>query len=145
MASYPELLRRYKRKHGKLVEPRQGWESLAEPLYLAYSMSIKRGYYDVGTYVDKPGDHGGTSTHRGPPAWAFDIRRKGWVGRFGWHWVQARLWARYLWRNHEPLAIEYVIVGRKVISRSNPRWHPLTTGDTSHDWHIHVSGHWPGR
>lgn len=145
LPTYPELLERYRRRHGKLVEPRQGWDSLAEPLWLAYSMSIKRAYYDVGTYVNKPGDHGGTDRHRGPPAWAFDLRRTGWLGRFGFGWVAAQVWARYLWRNHRALAIEYVIVGRKIISREKPYWHPLTTGSTSHDWHIHCSGHWPGR
>lgn len=146
LPTYPELLERYRRKHGKLVEPRQGWDSLAEPLWLAYSMSIKHSYFDVGTFVPKPGDHGGTDTHRGPPAWAFDLRRKGWVGRFGFGWLAAQTWARYLWRNHQALAIEYVIVGRKYVSRnSGGKWVPLKSGDTSHDWHIHVSGHWPGR
>ena len=41
--TYKELLERYRAQHGKLVEPRQGWDSLAKPLWLAYSMSIKRG------------------------------------------------------------------------------------------------------
>lgn len=140
-----ELRHRYLRKHKALVRPRQGWDSLAEELWLAYSMSIKRGWYDVGTYVAKPGDHGGTDAHRGPPAWAFDIRRKGWVGRWGWGWLAARRWAKFLWKNHRALNIEYVIRGRHVISRSRPYWHELSTGDTSHDWHLHISGHWPGR
>lgn len=140
--SYQELLARYRKAHGHFVKPKQGWGSLAEELYLAYSMSMVRGWYDVGTFVNKPGDHGGHPQGK-PPAWAFDIRRKGWVGRWGWGWLQARLWAQYLWDNHRALNIDYVIRGRSVISRERPFWHPLTTGDTSHDWHIHVSGYDP--
>jgi hypothetical protein len=146
MAASKEQLRDiYKKKHGALVRPRQGWESLASALWLAYSMGIKRGYYDVGTYVNKPGDHGGTDTSRHPPAWAFDLRRKGWRGWFGWGRRNAQKLADFYWDNHKALDIEYVIVGRSIISREKPYWHPLTTGDTSHEWHIHVSGHWPGR
>jgi hypothetical protein len=143
--SYVQLRERYLKKHGRLVKPVQGWESLAMSLWLPYSMGIKRGYYDVGTYVNKPGDHGGTRTERHPPAWAFDLRRKGWLGRFGWGYRNARKLANFYWKHHKALSIEYVIVGRQVISREKPYWHDLGNPDTSHDWHIHVSGHWPGR
>lgn len=139
MAIYGELIRRYRNKHRHLVEPNQGFESLHDSLWLAYSMSRKRSFTDLGTYARKPGDHGKW------PAMAFDLGRKGWRGRFGWNWLYARRWANYLWKEHRALNIEYVIVGRKVISRSRPYWHKLTTGDTSHDYHIHVSGSgWPG-
>lgn len=139
--TYDQLLRQYLKKHQKLVQPRQGWDSLRDTLWLAYSMGIKRGYYDVGTYARKPGDHSWGDRHGHPGmALAFDIRRKGWLGRFGWGYANARKLAQFYWDNHAALSIDYVIVGREVISRARPYWHPLTTGDTSHDWHIHVSG-----
>lgn len=136
--TYEQLLAQYMEKHKHLVEPRQGFSSLKESLWLAYSMGVKRGYYDVGTYVDKPGDHGWDDVHR--TSKAFDLRRKGWVGRFGWGYRNARKLAQFYWDNHQALEINYVIVGRELISREKPYWHPLTTGDTSHDWHVHVSG-----
>lgn len=139
--SYQVLLQRYRKKHGGFVQPRQGWGSLDESLWLAYSMGVKRGYYDVGTYARKPGDHSWGDRHGHPGrALAFDLRRKGWVGRFGWGWANSLLLARFYWKNHQALNINYVIRGRKIISRARPYWHPLTTGDTSHDWHLHISG-----
>ena len=140
-----ELKRRYNRKHGKLVEPKQGWDSLAAELWLAYSMGIKRGFTDLGTYVNKPGDHGGHPDKRRRPAWAFDLGRKDRFMFKGWGYIKARKLAKFYWENHRALDLEYIILGRRIISRSRPYWHPLTTGDTSHDFHIHVSGHWPGR
>jgi len=133
--TYPELLRRYKRKHGALVEPRQGFDSLHKSLWLAYSMGRKRGFTDLGTYVNKPGDHG-----VGPPCYAFDLGR---ADRFffkGWGYLKARRLAKLYVANYRSLSINYVILGRRIWSRSKPYWHPLTTGDTSHDFHIHVSG-----
>ena len=139
--TYQQLLAQYKAKHGKLVEPRQGFDSLNDSLWLASSLGIMRGYYDVGTYANKPGDHSwGDRNGKPGVALAFDIRRKGWLGRFGWGYRNARKLARFYWEHHEALNINYVIVGRELISRSRPYWHPLTTGDTSHDWHLHVSG-----
>lgn len=142
MTTYTGLLKQYKAKHGVgFVRPRQGWESLDSRLWLAYSMVAKRGFYDVGTYANKPGDHSWGDRHGRPGrANAFDMRRKGWLGRFGWGFRNAKKTANWLWANHVALNINYVIVGRKIISRNKPYWHPLTTGDTSHDWHIHVSG-----
>lgn len=139
--TYAQLLAQYKAKHGALVRPNQGWASLHANLWLAYSSVIKRGYYDVGTYAKKPGDHswGDRNGHFGQ-ALAFDMRRKGWLGRFGWGFTNAQKTAQWLWDNHLALNVDYVIVGRQIISREKPFWHPLTTGDTSHDWHIHVSG-----
>lgn len=136
--TYPQLLEAYRAKHGKLVEPRQGWDSLHASLHLAYSMGIARSFYDVGTYAAKPGDHGMW------PARAFDLRRKGWVGRFGYGWVAAQLLARHYWKHHVALNLDYVIVGRKIISRRHPTWRPYTR-DSSHDWHLHVSGWWPAK
>ena len=140
MSSYAELLRRYKDKHGDLVRPNQGWGSLHPTLHLAYSMGRKRGFTDLGTYVNKPGDHG-----VGPPARAFDLGRKNRFFFKGWDYLVARSLAKLYWEHHLALSLDYVILGRKIISRRNPTWHPLTTGDTSHDFHIHVSGWWPAK
>lgn len=133
--TYAELLTRYRKRHGKLVEPVQGFESLDRSLHLAYSMGRVRGFTDLGTYVDKPGDHG-----IGPPCFAFDLGRKDRFFNKGWNYLKARRLAKLYWREHEALSINYVILGRQLISRERPYWHPLTTGDTSHDFHIHVSG-----
>jgi hypothetical protein len=140
MTPYAKLLAQYKAKHGALVRPVQGWHSLNSRLWLAYSSGIKRGYYDVGTYANKKGDHSWGDRNGQPgQALAFDIRRKGWLGRFGWGFTNAKRLAQWYWDNRVALNIDYVIVGRKIISRENPVWHDYTR-DTSHDWHIHVSG-----
>ena len=134
MATYAQLLDRYRKAHGALIRP----ESLHSSLHLAYSMAIHRNYYSVGTYADKPLDHGYY------PSRAFDIRRKGWVGLFGFGFLAANRFAKTLWAEHEALNIDYIIVGRKIISRARPYWHSYES-DHSHDWHIHVSGWWPGK
>ena len=138
--SYSELLARYRKKHGKLVEPIQGFGSLSPSLHLAYSMGRQRGFTDLGTYVDKPGDHGGSPTKRRPPAYAFDLGRKDRFLFKGWGYLKARRLAKLYVAEHTGLSINYVILGRRIWSRNRPYWHPLTTGDTSHDFHIHVSG-----
>jgi hypothetical protein len=132
--SYATLLARYQAKHGKLHTP----ASLHSSLWLAFSMALERSYYSVGTYADKPLDHGYY------PSRAFDIRRKGWLGLWGVGFIAANRFAQTLWDNHEALNIDYVIVGRKIISRAKPYWHSYES-DHSHDWHIHVSGWWPGK
>lgn len=145
--TYAQLLARYRERHARLVEPRQGWDSLYECLWLAYSMGRKRGFYDVGTYANKPGDHSYGDRHGKPgEALAFDLRHKSWTGRFGWGWLNARRLARFYIRHAYALNVDYVIVGRRYASRRTGfKWVPLTTGDTSHDWHIHVSGWVPGK
>jgi len=143
--TYAQLLDRYRDKHGALVKPRQGWDSLAPRLWLAYSMAMQRGYQDLGTYVNKALDHGGTEEHRGPPAWAFDLGRNNRFFFKGWNYLVARSFAKFLWENHRALGIEYVILGHRVISREKPYWHYFEDEGGSHSFHIHVSGHWPGR
>lgn len=132
--TYGELLARYRRKHGHLVEPKQGFESLDASLWLAYSLGRKRGFTDLGTYAAKPGDHGTW------PAHAFDLGRGNRFFNKGWNYLVARRLAKLYVRHHKALNINYVILGRRIWSRKYPYWHPLMTGDTSHDWHIHVSG-----
>lgn len=134
-----ELLARYKKTHGKLVEPVQGFSSLHPSLHLAYSMGRVRGFTDLGTYVDKAGDHGWDDKNR--MAAAFDLGRKDRFLFKGWGYLKARRLAKFYWKEHESLGIEYVILGQRLISRERPYWHPLTTGDTSHSFHIHVSAH----
>lgn len=136
-ATYSQLLERYRQKHRLLVEPNQGFRSLAPELHLAYSIGRKRGFTDLGTHAKKPGDHGFW------PAWAFDLGRKNRFFSKGWNYLVARRLALLYVKHHQALNINYVILGRRIWSRSKPYWHPLTTGDTSHDWHIHVSGHHP--
>jgi hypothetical protein len=136
MSTYTELLRAWRTKNPgrKFDQP----ASLHPTLHLAWNMALTRSFYHVGFYADKPGDHGYY------PARAMDLRRKGWVGLFGFGFVAANLFAKFLWANHVPLSIDYVIVGRKIISRQHPTWRPYER-DHSHDWHIHVSGYWPGK
>lgn len=142
--TYSKLLKRYMKKHKHLVEPRQGFDSLCDELHLAYSMGRKRGFTDLGTYVNKPLDHGGLPWRRRPPAWAFDLGRKN--GRFwyrAWGKMMAWRYVRLLKKYHKPLNVEYVIYRNRIWSRKNG-WRYYGP-DTSHFWHIHVSGHWPGR
>lgn len=136
--TYTELRNRYLAKHKRLVEPRQGFASLHRSLWLAYSIGRVRGYTDLGTYVNKAGDHGWDDAHR--MAAAFDLGRKDRFYNRGWNYLKARRLAKFYWENHEALGIEYVILGDKIISRERPYWHYYGP-DTSHFFHIHVSGH----
>lgn len=134
--TYAQLLAAWRKKY-----PRRKFDqpaSLHWTLHLAWNMALVRSFYSVGFYADKPLDHGYY------PARAMDLRRKGWVGAFGFGFVAAKLFASLLWKHHEALNVDYVIVGQKIISRSKPYWHAYG-GDKSHHWHIHVSGYWPGK
>lgn len=128
---YATLYYRWRQKYPKRKFDRP--ESLHPSLHLAWNMALVRSFYSVGFYADKPLDHGYW------PSSAMDLRRKGWVGTFGFGFVAANLFAKFLWANHEALGINYVIVGRKIISRAHPTWRPYEK-DHTHDWHIHVSG-----
>lgn len=130
-----ELQKEFLRVHpGALVDPK----SLHDSLTLAYSMGLARSFYSVGTYADKPLDHGYY------PSRAFDLRRAGWNGMFGFGWLTALRLARFYWKHHVALEIDYVIIGRMIISRRNPKWRYYGP-DRSHEWHIHVSGWWQGK
>ena len=101
-------------------------------------MAAARSFYSVGFYANKPLDHGYY------PSRAMDLRRKWWVSMTGFGWLVAKRFAQFLWDNHVALNIDYIIVGQKIISRRNPTWRYYGP-DTSHRWHIHVSGYWPGK
>lgn len=132
--TYGQLLDRYKKKHGKLVEPNQGFSSLHHSLWLAYSMGRKRGFTDLGTYANKP-----NSDHNKWPSLAFDLGRNNRFFNLGWDYIVARKLAKLYVEHHEALHINYVILGKKIWSREYPYWHPFKR-DTSHMWHMHVSG-----
>ena len=135
-ATYAQLLAAWRKKY-----PRRKFEqpsSLHSTLHLAWNMALVRSFYSVGFYADKRGDHGYY------PARAMDLRRKRWLSMTGFGWLVAKRFAQFLWDNHLALNIDYVIVGQKIISRRNPTWRHYD-GDTSHHWHIHVYGYWPGK
>ncbi len=140
LPSYAELLRRYRRRHGPLVEPIQGFSSLHESLHLAYSMGRVRGFTDLGTYVNKPLDHGGKPSARRPPAWAFDLGRKDRFLFKGWGYLKARRLAKLYVANYKALNINYVILGKRIWSRSNG-WQPYADSTGSHSFHLHISGY----
>ena len=133
-----ELARAYTKKHGKLIEPTQGFGSLHQSLWLAYSIGRVRGYTDLGTYVNKPGDHGWDDLHR--RAMAFDLGRKDRFLNKGFGYLKAQHLFWFYVRNHAALDIEYVILGMKIWSRE--RGFHLYGGDNSHMFHMHVSGSW---
>jgi hypothetical protein len=97
-------------------------------------MGRRRWFTDLGTYVDKPGDHG-----VGPPALAFDLGRKDRFLFLGWYYLPARRLAKRYVEHHDALHINYVILGNKIWSRAKPYWHYYGP-DRSHYFHIHVSG-----
>lgn len=136
--TYQQLYAAYIKKHKRLVEPRQGWGSLHRSMHLAYSIGRKRGFTDLGTYVDKPLDHGWDDVHR--MARAFDLGRR--LPVF-WRtkWGQRSAWAycNLLVKEHQALGIDYVIFRDKIWSRRHPYWRYYGP-DKSHFWHIHVSG-----
>jgi len=136
--TYKELLLRYRNKHGKLVKPRQGWDSLHQKLWLAYSMGRNRGFTDLGTYANKAGDHGYW------PARAFDLGRNNRFFNRGWNYLVARRYAKLLVKHRKALNIDYVILGNRINSWRNPFW-GFYTRDKSHYYHIHVSMWWPDK
>jgi hypothetical protein len=123
----------------KPVQPRQGFSSLHASLWPAYSEGRHRGFTDLGTFVNKPNsDHAGIPPGR-PPAWAFDLGRKDRFFFKGWDYLKARRLVKWYVEHHKELNIEYVILGRRIWSRTRG-WQSYTR-DASHDFHIHVSGH----
>ena len=133
-----QLAAEYRRVHGALVEPRQGFGSLHKSLHLAYSIGRSHGFTDLGTYVNKPGDHGWDDLHR--MAMAFDLGREDRFLNKGFAYIKAQKLFWFYVRNHQALEVEYVILGMKIWSRQ--RGFHRYTGDNSHMFHLHVSGSW---
>lgn len=115
----------------ELVEPRQGWHSLAKSGWVAYSLGRSMGLTDLGTYNPAsrlPG--GGPSDHALFPAQAFDLGVEpdtGWANETG-----RRFFEEMVGRPE----VEYVILGDKIWSRSRGL-HAYTAG--GHMNHVHVS------
>ena len=130
------LLKGWKPEPPKLVEPNQGWDSLHRSLWEAYSEARRRGFTDLGTYANKPGDHG----YR--PSWAFDVGHESRFNFLGWGYLKARRLAKWYAKNYVRLNIRYVILGNRIWHRNTGRWGPFSNyeRDKSHDFHIHVSG-----
>lgn len=119
------LAKEYEDAHmPKLIEPRQGFQSLHRSLWSAYSIGISRGFTDLGTYADKPGDHGVW------PSFAFDL---GIEPDTGWQNLKARKYVLEISRRPE---VEYVILGDRIYFGTN--WRGYSLG--GHYNHIHVSG-----
>lgn len=121
----------------KLVRPNQGWKSLHPRLWKAYSIARNRNYTDLGTYANKPGDHGYW------PARAFDIGREDRFRFLGFKYIRAARLMRFYVKHHKELHIDYVILGMVIWSRRNG-WRPYR-GDRSHMFHMHVSMYWDGK
>lgn len=140
-AGYPDalavsLLNEYRdeRKPPKqpLVEPHQGFGSLHESLWEAYSIGRRMGLTDLGTYnPDSRLPGGGKSDHAFLPAFAFDL---GFAPATGYEHPVARRFFRQMINRPE---VNYVIVGNKIWSRELGE-HPYTQG--GHEAHVHVSG-----
>lgn len=117
-----------------LVEPRQGWESLAKVLWPAYSEAmLTAGMSDLGTYNPYSRlPSGKPSAHASWPARAFDV---GIEPDTGWANLPARTLAQSLARRPE---IVQVILGNEIYTTARG-WHSWNGG--GHQNHIHVQGY----
>lgn len=120
-----------------LVEPHQGFNSLHESLWQAYSLGRRMGLNDgpglaSGTYnAASTLPSGAKSDHAYNPAWAFDLD----IGPdTGWQNLPARAFFEAMVSRSE---VEYVILGNKIWSRSLGL-HAYSGG--GHENHVHVSG-----
>ena len=115
----------------KLVEPLQGFESLHESLWEAYSIGRRMGLTDLGTFnPDSRLPSGARSDHAVFPAYAFDL---GIDPDTGWNYLKARAYVQRVAGRPE---IEYVILGSKIWTRRG--WGSYYAG--GHYNHAHVSG-----
>lgn len=116
----------------KLVEPRQGWNSLHRSLWEPYSIGRNMGLSDLGTY--NPASRlpsGGPSDHAAYPAMAYDL---GVYPSIGYKHPVARKYFDMMVGRPE---IEYIILGNKIWSKSRGL-HEYHSG--GHENHVHVSG-----
>lgn len=127
-----------------LVEPHQGFDSLHQRLWQAYSLGRKKyGFkdgpgYASGTY--NPNSRlpsGALSDHALYPSRAFDLDI---VEHTGWNNLKAREYFLELWEYRKVYNINYIILGNKIVSVArasegirtySPAW--------IHANHIHVS------
>lgn len=112
-----------------LLKPRQGFDSLRQDGWAAYTMGRRLGFSDLGTYNPAstlPG--GGKSDHAYHPARAFDLGLTTAGTRERARWYIKQMAGRP--------EVEYVIFERRIWSRDHG-WHAYTAG--GHDTHVHVS------
>jgi len=116
-----------------LVEPDQGFASLHQSLWEAYSIGRRGGLSDLGTFnPDSRLPSGRPSDHSVYPAYAFDL---GFDPDTGWANEQARRVALALGGRPE---LEYVILGNRIWTNDGRGWHAYTSG--GHFNHVHASG-----
>jgi hypothetical protein len=126
----------------KLIEPKQGFQSLVSDLWGDYSIGRRMGMTDLGTYnpasilpdSHQPSDH---ATSRldgriGEPACAFDL---GISPQNGYDNPVGRKFFDLMIGRKE---IHYVILGTKIWS-TDQGLHEYTAG--GHEGHVHTSGH----
>ena len=117
----------------KLVEPNQGFQSLHQSLWEAYSIGRRGGLSDLGTFnPDSRLPSGRASDHSVYPAYAFDL---GFDPDTGWANEPARRVALAIAGRPE---VEYVILGNRIWTNDGRGWHAYTAGN--HANHIHCSG-----
>lgn len=127
LAEYAESVR------PKLIEPNQGFGSLRQSLWEAFSIGRRLGLSDLGTF--NPAStlpSGGPSDHAVYPAAAFDL---GIDPDTGWDNETARGYVVGIVGRPE---IEYVILGSRIWTNDGRGWHAYTGG--GHFNHVHVSG-----
>jgi hypothetical protein len=114
----------------KMIEPRQGWNSLVKYFWDDYSIArTKHQMTDLGTY--NPASRlpsGGRSDHAYYPAKAMDLGFSPYPNRLAYEYFKSMI--------GEP-EVEYIIYGNQIWSRSSGLRH---YGYGGHYNHIHVSG-----
>lgn len=116
-----------------LVMPKQGWQYLHNSLYEIYSIGIRMGLFDLGTFnpnSDLPS--GEPSDHSVYPAFAFDL---GIDPDIGYDHPIGRAYFQICMTRPE---VEYVILGTKIGYRRTGLINYYGYG--AHSNHVHVSG-----
>lgn len=127
-----EVAAKPKPQQPKLVEPKQGWNSLHHELWDEYSIGRNMGMSDLGTY--NPASRlpsGAPSDHSVYPAWAFDL---GISPQNGFDNPTGRKFFNLMVGRP---GIHYVILGDKIWS-TDKGLHAYTDG--GHENHVHTSG-----
>lgn len=117
------------------IEPVQGFKSLHESLWEAYSLGRRMGLSDLGTY--NPAStlpSGGPSDHSVYPARAFDLGidpDTGWANEIGRAFFMAMV---------DRPEISYVILGDRIWSAARASEGIRPYGYGGHEGHVHTSG-----